>query len=561
VRRFFPLFRFAVWTLCTLSLFSLSVYGQDKNQGKARPNGIVEDWTRRHALYPRVGPLRSLTFLQDDPRAVLAWQESARKDWRRWRNPHPVRFSKSSLRTDWSVSLGTGSVAPAMYPAKYGFLTNATPDCTNDFVAYPIDVPGASPTTITGNVINTSVTVTITAGTITTADVGQPISGAGIPAGDTIAAIDTAPATTITLAVAANATGTGETLTVTGQPNIVGFNNLYSGTTGGAGICNRAPNPGVDDGVSATVAWSYYIDGDSQFVNPTDPVNYAATSPALSLDGTKVAFALSDPRVPFGQFGFFIVLAPKAGDGLTTDLQTVTSPAVINSFSSNAVTANSGTATYLLLNFDGPISSPFVNYHDDSAYIGDRNGNLYHILNVFCATSACQTGGTPQPSFDGFWGGYPVFPHFVQGISPAPSWTVLATFLSDARTATFTGSIPPQTRSPVPQSPLEMAAPRVELLTRPSSIWLTATFTSQPEIPPGELPLWLKSKTQGRALASQAPRHWILEECLIFTPQGLTRIIFPARPLRTGFSMNTRQTRAASGTFRSGELGSLGATS
>jgi hypothetical protein len=406
VRRFFPLFRFTGWALCALSLFSLRAYGQDKNQIKGHPNGVVQDWSRRHLLYPRVGPLRSLISLQSDPRAVMAWQESARKDWGRWRTPRPVRTTQSGFHTDWSVSLGTGSIASAMYPAKYGFdatATVTTANCTSDYIAFPINVAGASPTTITANVTITSTNVPITSGTITTEDVGQPISGAGIPAGDTIAAIDTVPATIITLAVAATASGTGETLTITGQPNIVGFNNLYSGTAGSTGICNRSANPGVDDGVSATAAWSYFIDGDSQFADPFDPVNYAATSPILSLDGTKVAIALSDPRP---EYAFFIVLAPRSGDGVTTNLQNVTSPAVINSFSSTAVTANSGTATYLLLDYDGPISSPFMNYLDDSAYIGDRNGNLYHILNVFCTTAACQTGGTPQPSLDLVWEGF-----------------------------------------------------------------------------------------------------------------------------------------------------------
>ena len=32
------------------------------------------------------------------------------------------------------------------------------------------------------------------------------------------------------------------------QPNLVAFNNLYSGTAGGAGICNRTPS-GTDTGV------------------------------------------------------------------------------------------------------------------------------------------------------------------------------------------------------------------------------------------------------------------------------------------------------------------------
>ncbi len=43
------------------------------------------------------------------------------------------------------------------------------------------------------------------------------------------------------------------------QPNLVAFNNLYSGTAGGTGICNRGAPPAGDDGVSATTLWSYNI--------------------------------------------------------------------------------------------------------------------------------------------------------------------------------------------------------------------------------------------------------------------------------------------------------------
>jgi len=39
------------------------------------------------------------------------------------------------------------------------------------------------------------------------------------------------------------------------QPNVVAFNNLYSGTAGANGICNRTPSAS-DTGTSATVFWS-----------------------------------------------------------------------------------------------------------------------------------------------------------------------------------------------------------------------------------------------------------------------------------------------------------------
>ena len=101
------------------------------------------------------------------------------------------------------------------------------------------------------------------------------------------------------------------------QPNIVAFNNLYSGTTPTAGICNRTPVGGVDDGVSATTFWSYNIQAAGGRV---------ATSPALSLDGTKVAFVETAAGA-----AHFHVLAWKSGDGVAANLQSVISPKTINS--------------------------------------------------------------------------------------------------------------------------------------------------------------------------------------------------------------------------------------
>jgi hypothetical protein len=55
------------------------------------------------------------------------------------------RFQKRrNIKVDWSVSLGAGNVAANMYPAKFGFDINGVPDCTNDYVAYGLNVAGVN---------------------------------------------------------------------------------------------------------------------------------------------------------------------------------------------------------------------------------------------------------------------------------------------------------------------------------------------------------------------------------------------------------------------------------
>lgn len=400
MRNEFSPFGFAAGALCVLSLFSFRAYAQDrdKDHKDEHPNGIVQDWSLHHVVYPRVGPIESLIAVQHDDRAILSWQEAEREDWHRARDRdldrdhRPSHGTQGDLYLDWSISLGSGTTALAMYPAKYTFNINATPNCTTDFIVFPVNAVGLSAIAATGTVTSGSATINITAGAITPPYVGKGITGVGIPAGDTIAAITGNPASSLTLAVAATAgTGIAEALTVSGQPNIVGFNNLYSGTAGGTGVCNAGRTAGpTDDGVSATTIWSYNI---------TAAGGVVATSPALSLDGTKIAFVETGAGA-----AQFHVLAPKTGDGVATNLQTVTSPLSITSGFA-AVAPAAGQATNLVLgSANDTLSSPFVDYDADAAYVGNDAGVLFRIINVFCARTACTGGGSPAPSLDSTWG-------------------------------------------------------------------------------------------------------------------------------------------------------------
>ncbi len=180
------------------------------------------------------------------------------------------------------------------------------------------------------------------------------------------------------------------------QPNLVAFNNLYSGTAGATGICNRS-HGGTDTGVAATVYWSYDVNSIGGAV---------PNSPVLSLDGTKVAFVESAA----GQPAHFHVLAWKGGDGRNAaNLQNVLLPTTINTFVAAAPVAGSGTATDLSLGSattgTDTLSSPFVDYGADVAYVGNDAGMLYRIKDVFCTVDpACLGSSKPAPSIDTSWG-------------------------------------------------------------------------------------------------------------------------------------------------------------
>jgi hypothetical protein len=203
---------------------------------------------------------------------------------------------------------------------------------------------------------------------------------------DTTVAVTAANCTSDFIVFPVNVAGSGT------QPNIVAFNNLYTGTAGGNGICNRAVT-GNDAGTSApTVYWSYNVHALTNGAVPTSPV--------LSLDGTKVAFVESVAGSP----AHFHVLAWKAKDGQNANLQSLNSTLAITTFS--ATTPAAGAATDLALGAavtgTDTISSPYIDYSNDTAYIGNDIGVLYRVKNVFCTLASCANAA---PSLDPTWGG------------------------------------------------------------------------------------------------------------------------------------------------------------
>lgn len=193
------------------------------------------------------------------------------------------------------------------------------------------------------------------------------------------------------------------------QPNIVAFNNLYSGTgAGGTGTCNRTTPPADDDGTDATVLWSYNVDAVGGAVTTSPVISYDLSGGPIT--GTTVAFVESAA----GSAAHFHVLAWRAGDGQdTTDpdgLQNTLKPAQITTFVTTAPAAGSGTATDLALGAattgTDTLSSPFVDYQHDLAYIGNDIGVLYRVKDVFCVSSNPDCAGSPKPapSLDTSWG-------------------------------------------------------------------------------------------------------------------------------------------------------------
>jgi hypothetical protein len=327
-----PFLRFVFALFIPLAL--VPFVGAIRRFAPPMPSSRFQDWSTRFAIYSRTGTATALEAVRQDPRAVIRWRDSEIAE----SNQRPLPAVAWRFR-GW----------PRRFPVR------RPAPIQRDWSIY-LGTAGTAP-----SMYPAKFTFDVTATPSCSNDfVVFPINAAGSSS----------------------------------QPNIVAFNNLYSGTAGGTGICNSRilPSGHTDTAASATVSWSY---------NVSKIGGAVTTSPVLSFDatGSKIAFVESI----LGQPAHFHVLAWKKGDGQATSLQSVQSPAPITTFIATAPLAGSGTATDLALGAattgSDTLSSPFIDYTNDLAYVGNDIGVIYRIKNIFC-----PAGGCAAPSPDTTWG-------------------------------------------------------------------------------------------------------------------------------------------------------------
>ncbi len=150
------------------------------------------------------------------------------------------------------------------------------------------------------------------------------------------------------------------------QANLVAFKDLYAGSIP-TGICGAAP----------TFLFAYNIS--------TVTAGRILNSPALSLDGKKIAFVESGNIAGVAR-SIFHVLTWATGPGNGTS---ATAP---------AVPGTGNTASMTSLTFALALdtrSSPWIDYNTDTAYVGADDGRIRKITGVFNGTPTLA--GAPWP--------------------------------------------------------------------------------------------------------------------------------------------------------------------
>jgi hypothetical protein len=297
------------------------------------------DWSMHHVLYSRFGTMAALEAARRDPRAGFHWREMDRQT-------QASRFA-AQQRNLRSLLMFRFPTQPGRFPAR----SSSTPH-----IDWSINL-GAAGT-----------------------------APAMYPAKYTFDTTLAPSCANDFVVFAINADGSAT------QANLVAFNNLYSGITPSNGICNRGgTSGGTDTPTSATVMWSYNVQGIAAGAVPTSPV--------LSLDGTKVAFVESASGA-----AHFHVLAWKATDGVdANNKQNTLAPRQVTTFSAVVPVAGAnGVASDLAFGATtDTLSSPYIDYAKDTAYVGNDAGVLFRFKNVFCPAASC---GTAAPSLDTAWG-------------------------------------------------------------------------------------------------------------------------------------------------------------
>ena len=409
---------FVFFVICLAAALSLPLSAQEEKP-VAHPTPSFQDWSTRHLVYTSFGDMRAIQSAAKDPRAMFGWRRRIPLFPPHGLEPgHRDPRTRPGLQRDWSIDLGVAGTAPAMYPAKFRFDITSPPDCTADFVVFPVNAPGG---TGQPNIVAFDHLYSGTAGgngicnrTPTGSDVGtsaevawsynvQGIPGGGAVATSAVLSFDLSGTTPSGAKVAfVESSSGGQILTAVVRPGHAGNNYVVGDTgtvVGGTGALATYQVTTVSGGEVTAFTITYSGTG------YTTKNNVATTHTSGNGNGSlQFNITASGPSA-----AHFHVLAWKTGDGHSAaNLQNALAPLTISSFSLTAPTPGSGTATDLALGASGTdtLSSPFVDYSRDVAYVGNDIGVVYRIKDVFCTGSNPDCSGPvqPAPSFDGSWG-------------------------------------------------------------------------------------------------------------------------------------------------------------
>ena len=310
-RRWMLTLCFAAATFAMIAGFAGMTYGQQaETQKQSQPQRVplVDDWSTHHMVFSNPGSfsdaMQGKSFTdwyktQANPRFKM--EQARREAVRAHRggeqnasssndplnifnedsatpevSKKPPAPTKVKPQGDWSNYLGgtaNAGMGAGLYPAKFAFDINATPDCTNDYVVVPVNKAPANQT-------NASGTITVAAAYCATPGEGVTINGFAL----TTAATDS------------SATATVRTQPTGGNTFVVGgITYTWHGTCGTNTYCVTHVTSTTTDASNLAGAINGSCDGAACTANP----NVTATSSGAIVTlkskcaGSAAAFTMS----------------------------------------------------------------------------------------------------------------------------------------------------------------------------------------------------------------------------------------------------------------------------
>ncbi|MGA8367566.1 MAG: hypothetical protein ACLQMT_08430 [Candidatus Acidiferrales bacterium] len=134
----------------SLSLLGGAAVVRSGNADNGSKMGLVDDWTHHHVIFSDPGTMTEAMAqgrydewyrIASDPRYIMQTMKRNRP----WSGHGGILNTEAAgPHRDWAFSLGNGTVAENMFPAKFGFNINATPSCALDYAVYGLNVAGAT---------------------------------------------------------------------------------------------------------------------------------------------------------------------------------------------------------------------------------------------------------------------------------------------------------------------------------------------------------------------------------------------------------------------------------
>jgi hypothetical protein len=301
-----------------------------------RHEGLVDDWSSRHVIFSNPGTLQD------------AMMNGRREEWERIVN-HP-RYHMQQMRRGLQIAgqIAASTVglprAPEVEPIDPNLSNERAKRRRPPFRSNPLHADWSVPLSATAN---------------------RGVALGMGPAKYSLSIAGT-PSCSDYVVFPVNAAGTST------QANLVGLSNLYTSTCA------------ID---VPTVLFAYNIGSGT-----------VQTSPVLSLDGTKVAFV---ETIQNGSRFHVLTLDQRGTSGCPnvspcngTDYNHPATPGTLNNAVDTTITLkplpNQGTTGVTITR-----SSPFIDYTNDTAYVGDDTGQLHKITGVFKGTPT--EAGSPWP--------------------------------------------------------------------------------------------------------------------------------------------------------------------